>query len=330
MKAKRRVLLIFITAILFMNTLQVGAVNMYREKIVYPSWFDNWSILHEKLKVIPYYLDENVREIDLRDSEVDEARNWGFKTLDEYSENEKVTLYATERTLTIPKFLKETYLNLGWVESLITLHAPDGRTLGVAPYDKQTYLNLGWYERPVTTLYTLDGRKQVFYNEDVEAQCSVGWYKEKPVLLYTLDGRKEYFLPKDVEAQCAVGWYKSAPVTLYTLDGRSKAFPASEVGAQSKVGWYTKREIEKIRELEYIASSFSIGQKVWLYGYAYTPVGYVTDISGGTVYVKWSYFYDWDWYRVYKQQDILYAEAHCGITLGKTYGISADRIRAYK
>ena len=284
MKVKKSLVFVFMVVSLLFATLQVYAETVYREKY----------------EGIGPYTDTG-QELNVEGTELYYAKISGYKTIDEFSENEKVTLYAGGgRTLTRPNFLKETYLKVGW------------------------------FERPVTTLYTLDGRQKDFYNEEVEAQCTVGWYKEKPVLLYTLDGRKKYFLPKDVEPQCTVGWYKTAPVTLYTRDGRSKVFPADKVDAQRSVGWYYKSELDKINELEKLAKTFYIGQKVWMQGTAYTPVGYVTSVSGGKVYVLWDYFYDWESFRVYDQQDILYAERFTGIELGKIYGYSADKVKKYK
>ncbi len=284
MKKKKIIFLIILAANLLFCTFQANAEKVYREK-------------YEGIG--PY--DGTEQELDVEGTALYYAKISGYKTIDEFRADEKVTLYAGDgRTLTIPDFLK------------------------------QTYLNLGWYERPVTTLYALDGRQQVFYDEQVEAQCTVGWYKEKPVILYALDGRQQYFLPKDVEAQCTVGWYKTAPVTLYTRDGRSKVFSPNEVEKQRSVGWYYKSELERINELEKIAKSFYVGQKVWLSGKAYTPVGYVTTINGGNIYVLWKYFYDWNSYRIYNQQDILIAERSTGITLGTIYGYSADAISKYK
>ena len=48
-----------------------------------------------------------------------------------------------------------------------------------------------------------------------------------------------------------------------------------------------------------IAKSFYIGQKVWKKGTAYIPVGYVTSIDNGNIFVSWEYFYDWNSYRIY-------------------------------
>ena len=317
--------------VIFPYNASAATVNMYREKVIYPEEY-SWEVEEGYTDYIFEVWAKTPAELEVDEKDISVAREWGYKTIDEYSDNDKITLYATEKTLTIPKFLKETYINLGWVETLITLYAPDGRTLGVTPAEKQTYINLGWYERPVTTLYTLDGRRENFYNEEVDAQCTVGWYREKPVLLYTMDGRKAYFLPKEVEAQCNVGWYKQKPVTLYTLDGRSKVFPASEVNAQRSVGWYYKSEIDRMNELKNLAKSFYIGQKVWIDGYAYTPIGYVTKINGGNVYVVWRHFQNRGSvpYMLYDQYEILSAERITGITIGKEYPYPADKIKIYK
>lgn len=332
MKLKMRTMFIFFMVFLSINALQVGAISMYREKITYPDgWFEEMSVPYREMKFSPFYLDESQHEIEVGDYEIDKARKWGYKTIDEYDAEDIVTLYATEKTIKIPKFLKDTYLNVGWVESLITLYAPDGRTLKVTPHDKQTYINLGWFDRPVSTLYTLDGRKKIFYNDEVEAQCNVGWYREKPVRLYTLDGREKLFLPSQVEAQCSVGWYKTAPVTLYTRDGRSKVFAPDEVDAQRSVGWYYKSELDKINELVNMAKTFYVGQKVWLNRIAaYNPVGYIVSKNDTEVVVNWKHFYDYNWYRVYSQNDIQIAEIVTGITLGNNYTYSADKISAYK
>lgn len=330
MNKKRRILFAIVGFVLSINTLPIDAVTMYREKLTYPEgWYDEMSLPYREMKFGPFYLEENLYEIEV-ESNIDKARQWGYKTIEEYDDSDVITLYATEKSVTIPKFLKEDYLNVGWHEKLITLYAPDGRTLDVTPDDKHVYLNLGWYEKPVTTLYTLDGRQHVFYNEELDAQCNVGWYREKPVLLYTLDGRKEFFHVNQVEAQLSVGWYRMPPVTLYTLDGRSKVFPAEAADEQRHVGWYYKSEIDKIHQQQLLAKSFYIGQKVWKKGTAYIPVGYVTSIDNGNIFVSWEYFYDWNSYRIYNQQDILYAERFTGITLGQIYCYPADTINVYK
>ncbi len=267
--------------------------------ILIPQCVSAETVYRERYKGGPY--ENTPQELNVEGNELYYAKLSGYKSIDEFSESEKVTLYAGgNRTLTIPNFLKETYLNLGW------------------------------FERPVTTLYTLDGRKQDFPDEEVEAQCSVGWYREKPILLYTLDGRQSYFLPGDVEAQLGVGWFRKPPVVLYTLDGRSEVFPGEYADEQRKVGWYYKTEIDEIRHLEELASSFSVGQRVWMNKWAYYPVGYVVSVKGTTVDVIWEYICDYDWYRIYNQNDIKYAEMYCKLELGEKYSYSADDINKYK
>lgn len=259
-----------------------------------------------------------------------EARKWGYRTINEFSEDEKTTLYAGDRTMVVPYFLVNTYLKLGWCESVVKLYALDGRELFVSENSKEEYLNLGWYENPVIVLYTLDGREEVFLVEEAEAQCSVGWYREKPVLLYTIDGRRQYFPANEVDAQCSVGWYTKSPVTLYTLDGRSQAFPVEKVAEQRTVGWYYLSEIEKMNKLKELAKSFYIGQKVWKKEGNYYVIGNVVGIDGGTISVWWDRFKDWDWYGVYNQSDILIAERMTHINLGTIYTYNADEINPYK
>lgn len=242
----------------------------------------------------------NVHELDV-ESYYSEAYDHGFKSIYGFRNDERTTLYATEgKTLVIPNFMKDTYLKLGWSdETLITLYSLDGRTLDVTPNDKQTYLNLGWYEQPSKMLYTLDGRQEVFPESEVEAQCGVGWYTEKPVLLYTLDGREQYF-------------------------------PANEADAQRKVGWYGKYEIKRIAELEKIAKTFYIGEKVWKRINGYYAVGYITAIYGGTLTVKWTKLYDYNWIWAYNQTEILTAEYFTGVRIGNQYNYPADEISVYK
>lgn len=297
-------------------------MKMYRESAVEPnksyySSLDYW-------KYTP-------QEIDVDDRDLSVAKAWGYKSIDEFTENEKVTLYSSEKTLVIPKFIKDLYLSLGWEETYITLYAPEGRTLDVGTSGKQTYLNLGWYEKPVITLYALDGRQENFFVSEADAQCEVGWYQEKPEILYTLDGRKQYFLPSEIDAQCAVGWYKKPPVTLYTLDGRSSIFPADKVQEQRTVGWYTASEIEHMNYLNTLSKKFYINQKVWKYQQnGYYTVGKITAINGGTISVRWDSFYDYDWLPISAQTDIRLAEIRSGVTLQNIYSYSADEIHAYK
>ena len=116
MKIKKRLLLSFLTVCLLMGALHASAETMYREKVVYPE---------EYLEYVEKGFGGAIWErtpmelvVDWKD--IPDAKKWGYKTIDEYSDSEKITLYATEKTLTIPKFMKQTYLELGWYESLIT------------------------------------------------------------------------------------------------------------------------------------------------------------------------------------------------------------------
>ncbi len=275
----------FLAICMISATLPVCAVTVYRERYT---------------GIGPY--DGTEQELNVEGNELYYATMSGYKTIDEFSENEKTTLYAGDgRTHTVPNFLKETYLGVGW------------------------------YEKPVVTLYTADGRQAVFYVDEADAQCAVGWYREKPVMLYTLDGRNQLFLAKDVDAQCTVGWYKSKPVTLYTLDGRSQVFPLEEADAQRTVGWYYAFEIEKKKQLQALARSFYVGQRVWMERASiFYPSGYITAIGDETVSVVWNRFYDYEWFRVYDQPKILLAEAVTGISLGTEYAYAADKIYPYK
>lgn len=278
--------------ILAAMTTEAYAGTMYREKLVQP---DYPTPDHELLT------DASVHEAYFADSFEIYARAWGYKTIDEYSESEKVKLYSNDKTLIVPWFMKETYLNLGWKDAEQIM------------------------------LYTLDGREEVFSADEVEAQCAVGWYKEKPMLLYTLDGREEYFLQSDADMQCEVGWYRQRPVTLYTEDGRSEVFPADKVSEQRAVGWYYKSDLDRLKNLRSLAANFYVGQRVWRDKWnVYYPIGRVVAVGDTAVTVVWDTFYTYEWDRVYSQTGIKNAERVMGITLGERYTYDADEISVYK
>lgn len=283
-----------IAAVMVLAALSTEAYagTMYREKLVQP------SIPTPDHKLLS---DASVHEAYFVDSFEPYARYWGYKTINEYSESEKVKLYSNDKTLVVPWFMKETYLNLGWKDAEQIM------------------------------LYTLDGRAEGFSADEVEAQCAVGWYKEKPVMLYTLDGRSEYFLQSDVDMQCEVGWYRQRPVTLYTKDGRSEAFPADKVDEQRAVGWYYKSDLDRLESLRAKAANFYVGQRVWRDSVnSYYPIGRIVAVGDTTVTVVWDTFYTYEWSLVYSQTGIKSAERITKITLGSRYTYDADEISAYK
>ena len=99
------------------------------------------------------------------------------------------------------------------------------------------------------TLYSWDGRQQLFWEEDVEAQLGVGWYRFYPVLMHADDGREMYVSGDEVETYLNLNWYLSDEVDIYVVDsGKTIYVPYGTPALDNNRNFYWQTPVKMYSE----------------------------------------------------------------------------------